>query len=117
MEKTYFEKVVDVSESLGWKVQRFDDGTICFSQYSPAGEDFEFEVAESSLRSDVWSEYENYDAEDHALFWAEARAEAKNQGRERGIPDLFTLCEDAKAIDKMLEQLACEISKIQEENS
>lgn len=113
MGKTYFEKVVEVSESLGWKVQRFDDGTIYFSQYSPAGEDFGFEVEESSLRSDVWSAYENYDAEDHALFWEEA----KISGRKSDIPDLFTLCEDAKAIDKMLEELACEICRIQEENS
>ena len=68
-----------------------------FSWYTDAGEDFSFEVEKGeNVIEQVKDYYYNFDAEEHALSWVGGN----------GAPDLFTLCDDAKEIQRQLGTLA-----------
>ena len=95
------------AEELDWDV-RFDEDNIAgektveFSKYSPAGEDFSFEVwytHVSEIPEKVMEYYEEFDPEYHASLWADSA------GRN-GVPRLRELIEDADAIEEMIRELA-----------
>ena len=101
------EKLIAKAEELGWKVQ-IDEQTggieVNFYQYSPAGEDFGFNVCADSIEDvpdEVGKYYTRFDAEDHVEMWIEA----KRNGM-RGVPSIKELVEDADAIDDMLDKLS-----------
>lgn len=99
MKKKVFDKFVEVCEAQGWTVrgERTDEYvTIC--NYSPAGEDISFDVEVDNFVNDVYSEYDNFDAEEHAAMW---------YGQNRGEPtSIRALLNDADAIDDMLQNLS-----------
>lgn len=107
--KTYFTKVgiERVAEESYWGVRWDEDnitGEKCveFSKYSPAGEDFSFEVwylHVSEIPEKVMEYYEEFDPEEHVMLWAE------HAGRN-GVPRLRELMEDADAIEEMIRELA-----------
>lgn len=106
--KTYFTKVgiERVAEELYWDVRWWEDVEedkyVEFSKYSPAGEDFSFEVwysHVSEIPEKVMEYYEEFDPEYHASLWADSA------GRN-GVPRLRELIEDADAIEEMIRELA-----------
>ena len=112
--KEYLDRVISVCEDEGWSVYTQDDGTIYLSQYSPAGEDFGFEVNADRIVDDITEYYESFDVEDHVEFWVEQKIEAKRTGMgSSSVPSVFRLCEDAKAIEDMLARLIWRVSGVE----
>jgi len=78
------------------------------SKYSPAGEDFSFAVCHNndvSLAIQEIKDYANsFDIDEHIEMWIEAR-----QNGVSGVPSTSELCEDAKDIQEMLEELAGDV--------
>lgn len=92
------EEIIERAERLGWNVTRDEDG-IEFNQGSPAGEDFVFYAYgtdASTLALDVQRAYMDFDCDDHV----------KSMMGANGAPDLETLVEDSKDIERMLMQLS-----------
>lgn len=107
--KGYFTKrgIERVAEASYWGV-RWDEDNIAgekcveFSKYSPAGEDFSFEVwylHVSEISDKIMEYYEGFDPEEHVMLWA-------NSAGSNGVPSLRELMEDADAIEEMIRELA-----------
>ena len=94
-----------IADALYWGVSwlnDYGDKYVEFSKYSPAGEDFSFEVLYthvSEIPKKVMEYYEEFDPEYHASLWADSA------GRN-GVPRLRELIEDADAIEEMIRELA-----------
>lgn len=101
MKTALSENLIAACESLGWTVREYDDGSAELSQYSPAGEDFNFCVETENFAEEIRAYYEDFDPEEHAAMWY----------GKRGAPNLHTLIEDADAIDSMLEDLAIAVTQ------
>lgn len=93
---------IKTAESLGWNVTRYENW-YTVGQESPAGEDFSFDAAVGSFKRDVVQYAYMFDEEEHLEMWLEASSNV------RGVPSVFKLCEDAKAIKKMLDDLSIAI--------
>ena len=94
------------AEEVEWSVQWWgddeEDQYVEFSKYSPAGEDFVFEVwysRVSEIPEKVMEYYEEFDPEEHVMLWA-------NSAGQNGVPRLRELIEDADAIEEMIRELA-----------
>lgn len=70
--------------------------------HSSAGEDFSFTVSKEDFVNDVFRYSEEFDPEEHVEMWVEA----KQNNSTTGIPDVFTLVEDAKWIQSFLKEIA-----------
>ena len=97
MNETYRE----ICENHDWRVTVCDDGTIELETSSPAGEDLIVTVAAENFVDNVKSYAASFDPEEHIEMWVAAR-----RSGTRDVPSAFALVEDAKAIDKMLQELA-----------
>lgn len=106
--KNNFEKVCEIAEQLGWTVEECDGETAYFSQYSPAGEDFGFDVSIENAAGEINAYYEHFDIDEHVGMWIDAKRNGTS-----GIPSIRELCDDAEEIGKMLEQLANAVCKIE----
>jgi hypothetical protein len=99
--------LVERAEELGWCCnQDVQDGKcyIEFFQASPAGEDFGFTAYGDTVEEivkDIREYADDFDAEEHVKELLDAKANGF-----AGVPDVFTLVEDAKAIQEMLNTLA-----------
>ena len=94
-------KIREIAESLEWTVREYDDGTVEFEKYSPAGEDFIFTVNAENVESEIYDYYDNFDVDDHIEMWVKAK--------EKGVaggPSIRRIVEDAEAISEMLKELA-----------
>ena len=94
-------KIKEIAERLGWKVEEYDDGTVDFSKYSPAGEDFSFTVNAKEAEKEIYEFYNVFDVDEHVEMWIEAR-----ENGTPGVPSTRELVEDAGDIYKMLKELA-----------
>lgn len=102
------QEYVEAIEEQGWKIWELEDGSVDLEKYSPAGEDFIISLTSTdNLAEALQDYYEDFDPEEHAGMWDEAR----RHGAMKGIPSLFTLVEDAKDIDKMIEELALAVTQ------
>lgn len=107
--------IEEVAEDYEWDVSWGDDNiagekSVEFGKYSPAGEDFSFEVYYtdvSEIPDKVEEYYEGFDAEEHVMLWADSA------GRN-GVPRLRELIEDADAIEAMIRELAVALKGEQE---
>lgn len=97
-----------ICEDLGWKV--YEDGDdIELEKYSSLGEDVCFSVSANKFLKDLCDYYEDFDPEEHAAMWYNAR------NNVRGVPQsLRALLDDAIEIDGMLENLCIELSRPEE---
>lgn len=85
----------DRLEELGWFITKTADGWY-LSQYSPAGEDFGFEVSNENFIDDVKDYVDEYDVDEHVELFIDMRG-------TRGVPSsIKDLLEDAEAIEQML---------------
>lgn len=100
-------KYVRACEELDWEVHMYEDGTVALEKHSPAGEDFIFGVSAENFVADV--------KKFAACFGVYEHVEMRVDGRGKdGIPSsIRELVEDAKAIDKMLQELAAALSKVE----
>lgn len=97
-------EVFQVAHSLGWHItyEMPDMGNLYevdFSVYSPAGEDFNFDVSvddPAALARKVRDYWWNFDADEHV----------KSVMDMRGAPGLRELIDDADAIEEMLHELS-----------
>ena len=93
--------LLDTIEAQGWWYNICDDGLIEIGKYSPAGEDFSFDIEGKDIAAEVQQYYEDFDPDEHAKMWVEA------MDRVQGVPQsVRTLIDDAEAIDDMLMELA-----------
>lgn len=113
MENELIEKIVDKAEELEWNVdlesqENHSTGETEtyaeFRKYSPAGEDFSFTVFyddADDLARKVLDYSEEFDVDEHIEMWVEARRNGVS-----GVPSTRALCDDAEAIDTMVQELA-----------
>lgn len=94
------EKVIKKIEELEWAVTEGDDGSLELEKYSPAGEDFIFEVKGEDIAAEVREYADDFDTDEHIEMWVMARHNVS------GVPDIKTLVQDADDIQKMLDELA-----------
>ena len=97
-------EIKEIAERLGWRVDEYDDGTVEFSQYSPAGEDFSFTVNAKEAAKEIYEYYNDFDIDEHVEMWIEAR-----ENGVIGVPSTRQLVEDAEDIFEMLKELACAV--------
>lgn len=120
------DELIDAIESnndLEWYVSKYTDYSnlkesyLEFTGSSPAGEDISFSIDFDASKlpceqiqkiiDDLGSYYECFDVEEHVTL----NIEAKNNG-VAGVPDIETLVEDAKKIDKIFENLSEFVHKL-----
>lgn len=94
--------LLNMAEALGWEwTEDPEDGSIEFRQCSPAGEDYHFCVAGEDLAREVFCVAADFNVHEHVSMWLEA-----SSGRpDLNIPDVETLVDDARDIQKMLDEL------------
>ena len=97
-------EIKEIAERLGWRVDEYDDGTVEFSQYSPAGEDFSFTVNAKDAAKEIYEYYDEFDIDEHIEMWIDAR-----ENGVIGVPSTRRLVEDAEDIFEMLKELACAV--------
>ena len=97
-------EIKKIAERLGWRVDEYDDGTVEFSQYSPAGEDFSFTVNAKEAAKEICEYYNDFDIDEHIEMWIDAR-----ENGVIGVPNTRRLVEDAEDIFEMLKELACAV--------
>lgn len=103
MNKKKLERLFAVCRELGWNVMP-DKSCVELEKYSPAGEDFIFDVRTENFVEDVRNYYESFSPDDHAHEW---------YGQHRGEPSsLRALLDDAEAIDAELEKLADALEEV-----
>ena len=108
------QKYIDILKENDWSISSYtDDGKVEVQKYSPAGEDFLMCVEVENFPESVRVCANNFDADEHATMWIEAR------GRVGGVPNsIRELIDDAEAIQEMLNELADALEeKMEKENT
>ena len=85
-----------------WNID-YDGEFISLENWSPAGENLIIEFNCNSKKDfidEIKSTYENFDVEDHVRMWLNAK-----RGGTQGVPDVVTLVDDAREIEKMYKDL------------
>ena len=104
------EKVEKIAENLGWNVawgEQEGDKYVTFSQYSPAGEDFSFDVWYDILDEipmKAYAVYVDFDIDEHIEMWLEAKRNGVG-----GVPSARVLVIDAEEICGMIYDLCEEL--------
>ena len=97
-------KLSNILDEHEWGVDYNDDGTIYFSKYSPAGQDFGFEVGGNTidkLLDNIYDYYENYNVSYEASLWLDNTGHGTN-----GAPyDMKDLYEDMEACEQNILEL------------
>lgn len=107
-------KIEKIAEELGWTVtwDENNDGTkfVNFSQYSPAGQDFNVELEYKTLgeiEDKLREYYDSYDPSYEASLWLDDDGHGKN-----GAPyEMIDVYNDMKACEEMIDKLACAIEE------
>lgn len=100
---SYKGRLLEAADAADWSCYCDKEG-VDFRKYSPAGEDFGFYVrglTGDEIMKEIREYAENFDVEDHAIMWIEAKINRTVEG----IPDIKTLINDADEIEKMLDEL------------
>jgi hypothetical protein len=99
------EKIEKIASDLGWSVSwdKNNNGSkfVMFSQFSPAGQDFNCEVDYKTL-DEIWNKvfeyYKSYDPSYEAYLWLDESGHGKN-----GAPyEMIDVYNDMKACEEML---------------
>lgn len=107
-------KIEKIAEELGWSVtwDKNNDGTkfVMFSQYSPAGQDFNVELDYENLgeiKDKLRKYYDSYDPSYEASLWLDDDGHGRN-----GAPyEMIDVYNDMKACEEMIDKLACAIEE------
>lgn len=107
-------KMIDVSENLGWSVQ-IDGNDYTFSQFSPAGQDFNIEVTAENLDeiiNKIKERIDNFDCSYETYIWLDNTGHGQN-----GAPyDMKDLYDDMESCEKMMDELYEELCIIEVED-
>jgi len=112
------EQITTVATGLGWQVDTDTPtpGIVVFefSQYTPAGQDFNFSVDmkgddPDSLLTEIERYYEGFDPDYEASLWIGDDGHGKNGAPYR----LRAVLEDSEAIEKMVDALIKAIKKME----
>ena len=93
-------KLLDSLKGLGWRIEDYKNGAFYFSKYSPAGQDFGFEVEGEDLdelADNIYKYYEDYDVSYETYLWLDEYGHGKN-GAPDDMKDLYEdmqACKDA----------------------
>lgn len=96
-------------------LERNGDTTVCeFQKYSPAGQDFSFDIWTdddgSSLDYDIFEYYDSFDVSSEAYLWLDSDGHGKN-----GAPyDMKDVYEDMEACVEMVKELYLYAEKMKE---
>lgn len=107
MRKSLNDRLREAAEALGWSLDE-SDGMVEFETWSPAGENFIFDVPVKNVAEGVREFSRTFDTEEHVT----ELLEAKRNGFA-GVPGVKTLVEDADAIQEMLEDLADAMEEVE----
>lgn len=109
--QTIIERITRCAESLGWYVQTSRDKErditfFTFSQFTPKGQDFAFEVEMkgtdlSSLVQSMSNYYEGFDVDAEAYLWLDSNGHGKNGAPYR----MRDVLDEMEAGKRMVEQL------------
>ena len=107
-------KIETIAEELGWIVtwDKNNDGTkfVMFSQYSPAGQDFNVELEYENLgeiEDKLREYYDSYDPSYEAYLWLDSEGHGKN-----GAPyEMIDVYNDMVACEEMIDKLAWAIKE------
>lgn len=97
-----------ICEKLDWQIIE-DDDDIELENYSPADEDFIFCVPAENFIEGVKEYAASFSIDEHVEMWVQARAAGN-----KGIPSVIELADDARAIDKMLQELAAALAEVEQ---
>ena len=102
--------VLETCNDMGWSTYLDVDAnnipSVELSQYSPAGEDFSFEVSCKNFIEQVAEYARDFDVDEHAMLWIPDRG-------TRGVPDsIRAILDDAEAIQSMLNELTDALEKL-----
>ena len=105
--KTLNEKIVELANTQDWKVDIVDNGdgdyTFVFQKYSPAGQDFSFEVDMEDnniqyLLDNINKYFLSYDCSEEAYLWLDDTGHGRN-----GAPyDMKDVYEDMQACEQAI---------------
>jgi hypothetical protein len=106
-------KIEKIAEELGWTVTWYKNSrtrSVMFSQYSPAGQDFNVELDYKTLgeiEDKLREYYDNYDPSYEAYLWLDESGHGKN-----GAPyEMIDVYNDMVACEEMIDELACAIEE------
>lgn len=98
------EKLLDKIKANGWSISDYDNGAFYFSKYSPAGQDFGFEVEGDDLdelASNIYEYYDDFDVSYETYLWLDNTGHGTN-----GAPyDMKDLYEDMQACEDFIIEL------------
>lgn len=107
------EQAVELLENRGWNIEFYDDYTY-LGWCSPKGEDWSFETYEpltsvEDFRHEIFTEYMNFDVDEHVDLWAPGRG-------TNGVPSTYSsLVHDAEAIETELYEASNELAHLNRE--
>lgn len=106
--------LIDKIEKNGYAITDYKNGSFYFSKYSPAGQDFGFEVEGEDLEdlaSNIYKYYDDFDVSYETYLWLGDDGHGKN-----GAPyDMKNLYEDMQACEDFIMELY-EIIKEERQN-
>ena len=98
------EKLLDKIKANGWCISNYGDNTFYFSKYSPAGQDFGFEVEGDDIEEiadNIYKYYDDFDPSYEAYLWLDETGHGRN-----GAPyDMKDLYEDMQACEDFIIEL------------
>ena len=100
-------KIRRIAESLRWNVT-FNDDDVEFEKFSPAGQDFSFNVSASSieeLSEQINEQYNDFDCSNEAYLWLDDTG----HGRDGAPYDMKDVYKDMEACQEMIRELAVEM--------
>ena len=113
-----FEKIYEIAEREGWQVDSYyvDEKetmvNFSFEKYSPAGQDFYFEVSVRNKEDEdtfyenvedaIYTYWEDFDVSYETYIWLDEHEHGKNEA-PRNMKDVY---EDTKSCEKMIHELA-----------
>lgn len=110
MEQKLIEKITEIGEKKGWKVDFLDHDNklvdVCFQRYSPAGHDFnmEIEIVDNDPKvflNNLSNYYENFNPDGEALNWSDKEGHGIN-GASKRLKDIII---DFEEIEKEIKEL------------
>jgi len=97
-------RLLDKLGSNGWHINDDGDNRFYFGKYSPAGQDFGFEVEGDNIEEiadNIYRYYDNFDPSYEAYLWLDETGHGKN-GAPYNMKDLY---EDMEACQDMILEL------------
>lgn len=110
MEKTGLNKIVEIAESLDWKITG-ENENFELEKISPAGRDFTLNVCAETMKEffrELFVIWNSFDVSYETYLWLGDDGHGKN-----GAPyDMKDVYEDVKACEEMIRELAGRIQEI-----